>query len=147
MRTKILISLFVLVVMRSLCFSQSSYLQLSLFDDGIFTVTLDNTSLSSGNYAEFDNLPAGEHSLKVARVNTSEASEEVIFDNKIKVPAGTDLYAVIDEFNSFVTYKKRNTGLTDLFPLVNLSRNAVRVTLRMIIIIMIKSSPMNAATR
>lgn len=68
MRTKLLIILFALFIFSAVSYSQSSYLQLSLFDDGNFSVTLDNTSLSQGNYAEFDNLPAGEHSLKVVRM-------------------------------------------------------------------------------
>ena len=48
-------------------FSQTSYLQLSLFDDMDFSVVFDNTEFSAGNFAEFDNLSAGEHSLKVIK--------------------------------------------------------------------------------
>ncbi|HMQ80828.1 MAG TPA: DUF4476 domain-containing protein [Ignavibacteria bacterium] len=110
---------FLLIVFLSACvFSQSSYLQLSLFDDGNFTVTLDNSSLSAGNYAEFDLLPAGEHSLKVTRVNAEPSVQgDVVFDGKIKIPSGTDLYAVIDEYNTFVVYKKKKYGFNRMIPL------------------------------
>jgi hypothetical protein len=118
MRNKLLISLIALLVCTAISFSQSSYLQLSLYDDGNFTVTMDNTALTEGNYAEFDNLSAGEHSLKVARVNTDpNASGTVIFDNKIKIASGSDLYAVIDEYNAFVIYKKKKYALNRLIPM------------------------------
>lgn len=107
-----------LLVFAAASFSQSSYLQLSLHDDGIFTVTLDNTSLGAGNYAEFDNLPAGEHSLKVIKAgNEPDRQGDVIFDGKIKIPSGSDLYAVIDEFNAFAIYKKKKYGYNRLVPL------------------------------
>jgi hypothetical protein len=91
----------------SLTFSQGSYLQLSLYDDGDFSVTFDNVTLSAGNVAEFDNISPGEHSLKVVRESPNvPAQADVIFDGKIKIPAG-DVYAVIDEYNSFLIYKKK----------------------------------------
>ncbi len=118
MRTKLLIILFTFFIFSAVSYSQSSYLQLSLFDDGNFSVTLDNTSLSQGNYAEFDNLPAGEHSLKVVRIGDDPNAEgSVIFDNKIKIPSGSDLYAVIDEYNAFTIYKKKKYGYNRLIPL------------------------------
>ena len=116
MRTKILISIFILTLAQ-VVYSQGSYLQLSLFDDGMFSVTLDNTSFGAGNYAEFDNVSAGEHSLKVVRMGTENVKDEVIFDNKIKVASGSDLYSVIDEFNSFVIYKKKKYAYNRLVPL------------------------------
>ncbi|MEO8514814.1 MAG: DUF4476 domain-containing protein [Ignavibacteria bacterium] len=118
MRKKILIALFVFFVFSGLAFSQSSYLQLSLFDDGNFSVTLDNTSLSPGNYAEFDNLSPGEHSLKVIRANNEGNTQgDVVFDGKIKIQSASDLYAVIDEFNTFVVYKKKKYALNRLIPM------------------------------
>lgn len=118
MRNNFLAGLCLLVLMAASSFSQSSYLQLSLHDDGNFAVTLDNTSLGAGNYAEFDNLPAGEHSLKVTRVNTEpELQNNVIFDGKIKIPSGSDLYAVIDEYNTFTIYKKKKYAFNRLVPL------------------------------
>jgi hypothetical protein len=92
-------------------FSQSSYLQLSLFDDGDFSVTFDNTSFGTGNYAEFDQVSPGEHSLKVMREGINVPPQgNVIFDGKVKIPAGQDIYAVIDEYNSLVVYKKKPFG-------------------------------------
>ena len=118
MRTKLLITIFILFIFTSLTYTQSSYLQLSLFDDGNFSVTLDNISLSQGNYAEFDNLPAGEHALKVVRVNSDPNTQgDFIFDNKIKIPSGSDLYAVIDEYNTFVIYKKKKYNYNRIIPL------------------------------
>ena len=49
-------------------FAGDSYLQVSLYDDGDFRIMLDNSEMSSpGNVAEFDNLSAGEHYLKIMR--------------------------------------------------------------------------------
>ena len=118
MRNNFLAGLSFLIFFTLSVFSQSSYLQLSLHDDGNFTVSLDNASLGAGNYAEFDNLPAGEHSLKVIRVNSDpEQQGDVIFDGKIKIPSGSDLYAVIDEYNTFLIYKKKKYGFNRLVPL------------------------------
>jgi len=62
-------------------------------------------------------LPAGEHSLKVTRVNNDPALQgDLIYDGKIKIPSGSDLYAVIDEFNTFVIYKKKKYGLNRMIP-------------------------------
>jgi hypothetical protein len=101
---------FALLFFTALCsnvFSQGAFLQLSLYDDSEFSVTLDNTSLSAGNYAEFDNVSPGEHILKVVRESANvPAEEDVIFNGKIKIPAG-DSYAVIDEYNTFLIYKKK----------------------------------------
>lgn len=118
MRRNILICILSLIIFVSYSYSQSSYLQLSLFDDGNFTVTIDNTALGSGNYAEFDNLSAGEHALKVNRVNSDPNTQgDVVFDGKIKISSGSDLYAVIDEYNTFVVYKKKKYGYNRLIPL------------------------------
>ncbi|NOS85656.1 MAG: DUF4476 domain-containing protein [Ignavibacteria bacterium] len=118
MRNRFLAGLSLMVIFAATVFSQSSYLQLSLHDDGNFSVTLDNTTLGSGNYAEFDNLPAGEHSLKVLRAGSEpDVQGDVIFDGKIKIPSGSDLYAVIDEYNTFVVYKKKKYGYNRLVPL------------------------------
>ncbi len=118
MRNNLLAGISFFILFATAVFPQSSYLQLSLHDDGNFTVTLDNTSLGTGNYAEFDFLPAGEHSLKVTRVNSDPALQgDVIYDGKIKIPSGSDLYAVIDEFNTFVVYKKKKYGFNRLVPL------------------------------
>jgi hypothetical protein len=97
--------------------SQSSYLQVSLFDDGDFSVTFDNTTLGTGNYAEFDNVTAGEHSLKIMREGIKVPPQgDVIFDGMIKIPSGSDIYAVIDEYNTFVIYKKKPFGNNRLIP-------------------------------
>ncbi len=98
-------------------FSQTSYLQLSLFDDMDFSVVFDNTEFSAGNFAEFDNLSAGEHSLKVIKAGINVPPQaNVIFDGKIKIPSGYDIYAVIDEFNAFMIYKKKVYQFNRLFP-------------------------------
>lgn len=100
------ISLFMLIF-SSISFSQGSYLQLSLFDDGEFTVTFDATRLSEGNLAEFDNFSPGEHYIRVVKIGVNvPAQENVIFEGKVKLPAG-DIYAVIDEYNAFYIYKKK----------------------------------------
>jgi len=98
--------------------SQTSYLQISLFDDGDFSVTFDNAALGSGNYAEFDNVTAGEHSLKIMREGIKVPPQgEVIFDGKIKIPSGSDIYAVIDEYNAFLIYKKKPYAENRLIPM------------------------------
>jgi len=92
------------------CFSQS-YLQLSLSDDEDFSVVFDNNELSSGNVAEFDNIAAGDHYLKVIKEGPNvPAQADVVFDGKIKIPSGYDVYAVIDEYNTFNIYKKKKFG-------------------------------------
>lgn len=89
-------------------FAGDSYLQVSLYDDGDFRVMLDNSEMSSpGNVAEFDNLSAGEHYLKIMRESANVPPQgNVIFDGKIKIPADYSIYAVIDEYNAFTVYKK-----------------------------------------
>ena len=117
-----LLSIFAVVtVFTFVTYSQGSYLQISLYDDGDFSVTLDNTTLGAGNYAEFDNLPAGEHSLKIVRL-TENSSGETAFDGKIKIPSGSDLYAVIDEYNAFMIYKKKKYGFNRYVPTGEQSR-------------------------
>lgn len=111
----------VLFAMQS--FSQSSYLQLSLFDDSEFSIVFDNTELTSGTFAEFDNISAGEHYLKVTKEGINVPPQaNVIFDGKIKIPSGTDLYAVIDEYNAFLIYKKKAFGFNRLYPQGEFSR-------------------------
>ena len=87
-----------------------SYLQVSLYDDGDFNIAIDNSVMSSaGNVAEFDNLSAGEHYLKVVRVPVNVPPMEIVtFEGKIKIPADYSVYAVIDEYNVFTIYKKVN---------------------------------------
>jgi hypothetical protein len=106
LRKLLSVSLF-LIILTAVSFSQGSYLQLSLFDDGDFTVIFDETRLSEGNLAEFDNFSPGEHYLRVVKIGINvPAQENVIFEGKVKLPAG-DIYAVIDEYNSFYIYKKK----------------------------------------
>ncbi len=107
MLRKLLPATFILIIFTFISYSQGSYLQLSLFDDGDFTVTFDDTRLGEGNLAEFDNFPPGEHYLRVVKIGVNvPAQENVIFEGKVKLPAG-DVYAVIDEFNAFYIYKKK----------------------------------------
>jgi hypothetical protein len=89
-------------------FSQGSYLNVSLFDDTEFFVTFDNTSYNQpGSYAEFDQISPGEHNLKIIKYDaTVPAQGSVLFEGKVKIPAGYDLYAVIDEYNAFTIFKK-----------------------------------------
>jgi len=111
MLKKFLLPLFMIITLINLSFSQNSYLQLSLYDDSDFSIVFDNTELSSGNVAEFDNIAAGEHSLKVIKEDPNVPPQaNVIFDGRIKIPAGYDVYAVIDEYNSFNIYKKKKYG-------------------------------------
>ena len=121
MRKKILSVIVLIFVFTISAYSQGSYLQISLYDDGEFSVTLDNITLGSGNYAEFDNLPAGEHNLKIIRLMDNGATETA-FDGKIKIPAGSDLYAVIDEYNTFTIYKKKKYGFNRYVPTGEQSR-------------------------
>ncbi|MBZ0202118.1 MAG: DUF4476 domain-containing protein [Ignavibacteria bacterium] len=117
MFTKLSFALILITLLFAKSYSQNSYLQLSLYDDGDFSVTFDNTQLSTGNYAEFDNVSPGEHSLKIVREGTNVPPQaNVIFDGKIKIPAGLDLYAVIDEYNAFSIYKKKGYGIKRIFP-------------------------------
>lgn len=103
-------------------YSQGAYLQLSLFDDGDFTVTFDDAKLTEGNYAEFDNITPGEHYLRVVKIGINvPAQENVIFEGKVKIPAG-DIYAVIDEYNAFMVYKKKSYGYNRNIPSGTFSR-------------------------
>jgi hypothetical protein len=104
---KIFIIAALLFIAAAESYSQGAYLQLSLYDDGDFTVTFDDTRLTEGNLAEFDNVTPGEHYLRVVKTGINvPAQENVIYDGKIKLPAG-DNYAVIDEYNAFIIYKKK----------------------------------------
>jgi hypothetical protein len=100
--------LLTLIFISAKCIAGDTNLQLSLYDDGEFTVTLDNAEFyDAGNVAELENLQAGEHYLKVVRVDTRvPVNENIVFEGKIKIPAGLNVYAVIDEYNTFSIYKK-----------------------------------------
>jgi hypothetical protein len=89
-------------------YADDSSLEVSMFDDGDFTVVFDNTQYNyPGNAARFDNIPAGEHYLKIMKVSAKvPMKDDVVFEGKIKIPAGFNVYAVIDEYNSFAIYKK-----------------------------------------
>ncbi|MCC6866139.1 MAG: DUF4476 domain-containing protein [Ignavibacteria bacterium] len=101
----------------SVFYSQNSYLQISLYDDEMFSVILDNTQFSDGNYAEFDMLSPGEHILKVIKSGIDQSPQgNVVFEGKIKIPAGYDLYSVIDEYNAFYVYKKKKYGFNRIYP-------------------------------
>lgn len=114
--------LIMLFIFAASVYSQGAYLQLSLFDDGDFTITFDDMKLSEGNYAEFDNIQPGEHYLRVVKIGINvPAQENVIFDGKIKIPAG-DIYAVIDEYNAFMVYKKKSYGYNRNIPSGSFSR-------------------------
>jgi hypothetical protein len=107
---KFFLPLLAILILTGFSFSQS-YLQLSLYDDEDFSVVFDNTELSAGNYAEFDNIPAGEHYLKVIKEGVNvPPTANVLFEGKIKIPSGFDIYAVIDEYNTFSIYKKKHYG-------------------------------------
>lgn len=111
------LTLLLILSLSSVIFSQSSYLQVSLFDDAEFNITFDNTYLSAGNYAEFDGVSPGEHSLKIVKESAEMSPQgSIIFDGKIKIPAGYDIYAVIDEYNSFLIYKKKKYGFNRVMP-------------------------------
>lgn len=111
------LTVFLIISLASVLYPQSSYLQISLFDDSEFSITFDNTNLSAGNFAEFDGVSPGEHSLKIIKEGSEMSPQgNVIFDGKIKIPAGSDIYAVIDEYNSFLVYKKKAYGKNRLIP-------------------------------
>lgn len=117
MLIKIFTAFAFLFLLAAQSFSQSSYLQLSLYDDEDFQVVFDNTELSSGNVAEFDNISAGEHYLKVVKEGpTVPAQADVVYDGKIKIPSGYDVYAVIDEYNAFIIYKKKKYSYNRFIP-------------------------------
>jgi hypothetical protein len=89
-------------------FSGGSYLQLSLYDDSDFLVTLDDLAYTdAGNIIEFEDLQPGEHNLIIIKSPVNDQIKaDVIFQGKIKIPADLNLYAVIDEYNAFAIYKK-----------------------------------------
>lgn len=97
-----------LMLLSSCIFAQSSYFNLCMYDESEFYIIFDSISYSDpGNYAEIDNVSPGEHKLKVIRYDASMSAEgNVIFEGSIKIPAGFDIYAVIDEYNNLSVYKK-----------------------------------------
>ena len=116
-RSKLLYAVIFLIFASAGLYSQNSYLQLSLYNDEDFSVTFDNTVLSSGSYAEFENISPGEHFLRVEKTGLNvPAQADILFEGKIKIPAGSDIYAVIDEYNSFLVYKKKPFGFKRFHP-------------------------------
>lgn len=93
-------------------YSQDSYFNISLYDENEFYVAFDSYSYSEpGNFAEFDNIQPGEHSLTVIKYDASmSARGNILYEGKVKIPAGYDVYAVIDEYNSINIYKKVKYG-------------------------------------
>lgn len=102
----ILFMLFMVVSCRAI--AGDSSLQISLYDDGDFTVVFDDVSYpDQGNLAVFDNINAGEHYLKITKASASvPMKDDVLFEGKVKIPVGQFVYAVIDEYNAFTIYKK-----------------------------------------
>ncbi len=106
------ISLFVLFIIPLCLFSQGSYLNISMYDESEFFIVFDNTVYAQpGNFAEVDQIPPGEHTLKITLYDASmSAMGNVVYDGKIKIPSGFDTYAVIDEYNNLNIYKKVKYG-------------------------------------
>jgi len=106
------IKFFIFLIIPFCVFSQGSYLNISLYDESEFFIVFDNTVFAEpGNYAEIDQIPPGEHSLKITLHDASmSAMGNVVYDGKIKMPSGFDIYAVIDEYNSLNIYKKVKYG-------------------------------------
>lgn len=106
--TKLIFFLFALALVSGKSIAGGSYLQLSLYDDGDFMVTFDDLVYSDpGNIIEFEDIQAGEHILTVEKSSMNDQIKtNVLFQGKIKIPAGFNVYAVIDEYNSFSIYKK-----------------------------------------
>jgi hypothetical protein len=89
-------------------YSGDSYLNVSLYDDGEFYVAFDSKELPTpGNIAEFDGLEPGDHYLRISKSTVKvPAKNDIIFEGRVRIPAGYNIYAVIDEYNSFSVYKK-----------------------------------------
>jgi hypothetical protein len=105
---KLIFTVLFLPVFAGTLLAGDSYLSVSLYDDSEFYVTFDNTDLSTpGNIAEFDGLEPGDHYLRISRSTVKvPVKNDIIFEGRIKIPAGYNIYAVIDEYNSFSVYKK-----------------------------------------
>jgi len=88
--------------------ANGSYLNISLYDGGSFSYIIDKNEVSNFNdEASFDNLSSGSHYLKVFReTNLMKKTPDVIFSDYINIPAGYNLFAVIDEYEKFYIYKK-----------------------------------------
>lgn len=86
-----------------------SDLNLKLYDNGIFTVMLDNKSINvpSNNFS-FNNLMPGNHHLKVIKHypafwgNCSPA--QLIFNGFVQIPPKSKIYAMIDLYNQYEVY-------------------------------------------
>jgi len=106
MRYRLFFTLFIMLY--AYIFAQDSYLNISMYDESEFYIIFDDHSYSEpGNYAEIDLISPGEHKLKLIKYDASiSAQGNVIYDGNIKIPAGFDIYAVIDEYNSPAIYKK-----------------------------------------
>lgn len=86
-----------------------SELNLKLYDQGIFTLELDNESVNyPSNSFTFKNLKPGKHYLKVFRHYGSSCGNNImprmIYNGYIHIPPKSRIYAIIDLYNQFEPY-------------------------------------------
>ncbi|MCX7878421.1 MAG: DUF4476 domain-containing protein [Ignavibacteria bacterium] len=102
-----IIKAIVFFILTGIVYSQSAFLEISLYDGGEFRIVFDNQEFSWGNYASFDNISAGEHYIKIEKEGVNVPPQgNIIFEGKVKIPAGSDSYAVINEYGEFLIYRK-----------------------------------------
>jgi hypothetical protein len=110
MKNILLLSLFAIISFFKLTYSYDnvvSSLSLTLYDDEMFSASLDGVEIGINNYVEIDGLDEGRYFLKINKKNSQwNSNSSTIFSDYIFIPAGHRLYAVIDEQGNFIIYKK-----------------------------------------
>ncbi|MBI5404172.1 MAG: DUF4476 domain-containing protein [Ignavibacteriae bacterium] len=88
----------------SFCFSS---LNLSIHDGRSFYILFDNVPYSTpAPEMSIEQITGEKHFIKVFSDNNSPALNNVIFSDYIYIPDGFIVFAVIDEYNKFLIYKK-----------------------------------------
>ncbi len=92
-----------------------SELNLKLFDNGWFSVVLDNTTTGfPSNKVSLANLKPGNHLLKVIKLYPAFGSctpNQIVFNGWIKIPAGSKVFAIINLYNQFEVFSILRKGI------------------------------------
>jgi len=98
------LAIFIISAVNSFGFSS---LNLSVYDGRNIYILFDNAPYNTPvPEINIEQITGEKHFIKVFYENNSPSMNNIIFSDYVYLPDGYRIYAVIDEFNKFVIYKK-----------------------------------------
>lgn len=105
MKAKVKMLVLIALFQSAAVWAQFSVLQLNMFDNGTFTVSVDRQHYNtpSTNYI-INNLVAGRHHLNVARTLVDyygRISQQIVFNGYVDIPFNSQVNAIINQYGQF----------------------------------------------